>query len=220
MLQELMGENTKAAMRIQILPLLTIVLLLTLGFFAFRGGFTGMDATGLVTLGNTSLMSSLLISDEISIAIDHSMLTVNSGEKIVIETDGRTINVSGGLDLRDFDGTVEWDGDAIVAEGSMESLSGGGVDIIWKQREKAVITMTSGLAEVHALELGSFSRDATGRIALEGRLSFQLNQTPLAIKDFSGRVYLQHVNNDTTLGLEGTAGHVSIEAENIIKALI
>jgi len=213
------GEKTRAQMG-KLVPILTIALILFLGFFAFRNGFIGMGATGAVTLANTSLVSNLLIDDKILIPIDHSTLGMGSGEKIVIETDGRTINISGGIELKDFDGMVEWNGDTIVAEGSMEALSGTGLDITWTRKDKAIVTITSGLAEIPKIELDSLSRDATGRITLEGRLSFQLNKTPLTIKDFSGRVYLQHANNETTLGLEGTAEHVNIEEENIIKALV
>ena len=212
------GTRKKAIVG-KLIPVLAGALILLLGFFAFRGGFGGIGATGAVTLKNTSINANFLI-EEISINVDNNNLALSSGEKVIIETDGRTINITGNLDLIDFKGTVEWDGEKMITRGSMEELHREGLNIVWKKREKATITLTSGLAEIPTMELPSLDRIANGRITFEGSYSILLNETPISIKGFKGRVYLQRANDYTSLGLEGTAKQVRIDEENLLKKIV
>jgi hypothetical protein len=204
----------------RVIPAATVALLLVLGFFAFKNGF-GLGPTGAVTLGNTSILGNLLIpaDDELTLDVENALIRFSSAQTINIETNGREMSAFSGIWINDFEGTVEWNGERIVVTGTMESANGNGLSIAWTKRERATITLTEGVADIATLNLSSFNRDATGRVTLENRWSTALNETPFAMEDFEGRMYLQRLNNETSLGFEGRAEEVGIETENILKIL-
>lgn len=214
-----MGVATRAQVGRRFIPLFTGVLILVLGFFAFRNG---LGLTGAVTLGNTTIISSLLIDDDatVSIPVQRATVRFSSPESIRISTAGREINLTGSLELRDFDGFVAWDDEQLIAEGTMESAHGAGLDITWTRRERTFITLPSGLADVTTVNLTSFKQKVTGRMTLEGRWTANVNQTPFSMGEFEGRAYLQRVNNQTLLGLEGSAETLGLDEDNLLKILV
>ena len=211
-----MGGN-KAQLK-RLVPIGTLLLIVILGFFAFRGGI-GLSPSGAVTLKNTSVLSTLVIVDDVRIPVENSIVRLSSSEMINIETDGRVINATNSLWLDDFAGTIEWDGERLVAKGTMKSANGAGVSVSWTKRERSVITLQNGVMDVASTNLSSFSQDATGRLNLEGRWTASLNETPLEVKNFDGRLYLQRLNNETSFTLEGRAGMVWVEEENFLRRL-
>jgi len=214
-----MGSGKQAQARSKIIPLATGALILLLGFFAFRNGF-GTSPTASVTLDDTSLVGTFLINDQdISIPVSHTIVRFNSADPISFETGGKQISVTGTLWLNDFKGTVAWNGEQIVVKGTMESAHGAGLDIAWSDREKTVMTLTNGVADVSSMNLSSLALDASGRITLEQHWTAQLNATPFRMSGFEGRVYIQRINNDTTIGLEGNAKSLSITQKNLLKVL-
>ncbi len=214
-----MGSGKQAQARNKIIPLATGALILLLGFFAFRNGF-GSTPTASVTLDDTALIGTFLINDQdISIPVSHTIVRFNSADPISFETGGREINVTGTLWLNDFTGTLAWNGEHVIVKGTMEAAHGAGLDIAWSSREKTVLTLTNGVADVSMMNLSSLALDATGRITLEHHWNTQLNDTPFRMSGFEGRVYIQRINNDTTLGLEGNAKSLSITEENLLKTL-
>lgn len=213
-----MGSGRKAQIR-RLVPIGTALLILILGFFAFRGG-VGLGPSGAVTLKNTSVLSTLVIADDISIPVEKTIVRLSSSELIHMETDGRELDASTSLWLDDFEGAVAWDGGKLVVKGTMKSANGNGVSVSWSKRERATITMQSGVVDVATTNLSSFSQEATGRLTLEGRWTAGLNGTPVEMADFEGRVYVQHLNNETSVTLEGRADQVSIEEDNLLRRLI
>lgn len=212
--------GTHAQVRNKVIPIFTGVLILLLGFFAFRNGFS-LSPTASVVLDNTTLIGTFLINDEpISIPVDHTIVRFSSPDPIRFETSGREINVTGTLWLNDFTGTIAWDGEMITVKGTMEAAHGNGLDIAWSSREKTTLTLTNGVADVSAMNLSSLKLDATGRITLEKRWTAQLNETPFAMKNFEGRIDVQRINNDTTIWFDGSAHSVSITSENLLKSLV
>lgn len=212
-----MGSGKKAQVR-RLVPIGTALLILILGFFAFRGG-VGLGPSGAVTLRNSSVLSTLVIGDEISVPVENTIVRLSSSELIHMETDGRELDASTSLWLDDFEGTIAWDGEHLVVKGTMKSANGNGVSVSWSKRERATITMQSGVVDVATTNLSSFGQDATGRLTLEGRWTASLNETPVDLDDFEGRVYLQRLNNETSMTLEGRAEVVSIEEDNLLRSL-
>lgn len=212
-----MGSGRKAQIR-RLVPIGTLLVVLILGFLAFRNGF-GIGPSGAVTLQNSSVLSTLVIEDDISIPVENTIVRLSSSELIHMETDGRELDASSSLWLDDFEGTIAWDEEKLVVKGTMKSANGNGVSVSWSKRERATITMQTGVVDVATTNLSSFSQDATGRLTLEGRWTAGLNETPVDIDDFEGRVYLQRLNNETSLTLEGAAGQVAIEQENFLRSL-
>ncbi len=207
--------------RFRILPIATVAALLFFGFFAFRNGIS-FSPTGAATLENTSLIGILLIGDDddISIPVDHALVRFYSPDTIFFKTSGRTLNVTGKIWVDDFDGSVAWDGEQIIVEGTMKSAHGTGLDVTWTRREHTTITLMNGVADVDRMNLSSLVRSsATGRVTLENRWTAQLNETPFRMNDFDGRLYLQRINNETSLGLEGWADSLKIEEKNLLKKL-
>lgn len=211
-----MGGN-KAQLK-RLVPIGTLLLIVILGFFAFRGGI-GLSPSGAVTLKNTSVLSTLVIVDDVRIPVENSIVRLSSSEMINIETDGRIINATNSLWLDDFAGIIEWDGERLLAKGTMKSANGAGVSISWTKLERSRIVLQNGVIDVASTNLSSFSRDATGRLTLEGRWTASLNETPLEVKNFDGRLYLQRLNNETSFTLEGRAGLVWVEEENFLRRL-
>lgn len=202
----------------RLVPIGTLLLIVILGFFAFRGG-VGLSPSGAVTLKNTSVLGTLVIVDDVRIPVENSIVRLSSSEMINIETDGRVMNATNSLWLDDFAGTIEWDGERLVAKGTMKSAHGAGVSVSWTKRERSVIVMQSGVMDVASTNLSSFSQDATGHLTLEGRWTARLNETPLEIEEFDGRLYLQRLNNETSFTLEGRAGLVWVKEENFLRRL-
>ena len=212
--------GTHAQVRNKVIPIFTGVLILLLGFFAFRNGFS-LSPTASVALDNTTLTGAFLINDQpISIPVDNVIVRFTSPDPISFETSGREINVTGSLWLNDFTGAITWNGETIVVKGTMEAAHGNGLDIAWTSREKTTFTLTNGVADVAAMNLSSLKLDATGRVTLEKRWTAQLNETPFTMKSFEGRVNVQRINNDTTVWFDGTAGSITIKNENLLKSLV
>lgn len=213
-----MVGGSKAQVK-RLVPIGTLLLILILGFFAFRGG-VGLGPSGAVTLKNTSVLSTLVIEDDISIPVENTIVRLSSSDMINIETDGRVINATNSLWLEDFAGTIAWDGERLLAKGTMKSANGAGVSVSWTKRERSVIALQNGVMDVASTNLSSFRQDATGRLTLEGRWTASLNETPLDVENFDGRLYLQRLNNETSLTLEGRAGTVAIEEDNLLRRFI
>lgn len=209
--------------RLKITPIITIALLVLLGFFAFRNGFNfSLMPTGAVTLENTTIIATMLIptDNEISIPIKNAIVRISSSEIIQVFSGGREVNITERVWLQTFNGKLGWDTEKIVLEGTMEAAHAERTSISWPKRERAIIYITSGIADVAATNLSSFSETATGKIMLEKKWTAQLNQTPIAMKDFEGRVYLQRYNNETVLVFEGNAQALNIEEDNLLKKLV
>jgi hypothetical protein len=214
-----MGSGKQAQARNKIIPLATGALILLLGFFAFRNGF-GSTPTASVTLDDTTFIGTFLINEQdISIPVSHTIVRFTSADPISFETGGREINVTGTLWLNDFMGTITSNGEQIIVKGTMDAAHGAGLDIAWSRREKSTLLLTNGVADVSTMNLSSLALDATGRITLEHHWTAQLNETPFRMSGFNGRVYVQRINNDSTIVLEGDAKSLSITQKNLLKTL-
>jgi hypothetical protein len=199
------------------MPAIALGALILLGIFAFRTTFS-LGPTGAATLNDATFIAILLIDGNIGIPVPHAIVRFNSPEFIKIQSSGREINTTGNLWLDNFDGTIRWNGEHLLAEGTMDSAHGAGLDITWPRRERTTILLNNGVADVAAMNLSSFKREATGRVTLENRWTARLNETPFSISNFDGRVYLQRINNETALVFEGRAA-LNIGAENLLKII-
>jgi hypothetical protein len=199
------------------MPLVSVLVLLLLGVFAFRNGVG--SPTAAVTLENTTLSGALILDRAIEIPVEYADIRFNSATNAILETSGRSINVSGSVFLQGFTGTIAWDGESLVLEGAMARAQGTGVDVVWAKQEQTTITFPNGLIDITAMNLSTFKQVTSGKVTLEGRWTAQLNETPVTLTDFSGRVYLQHVSNVTTFGIEGVADTLRIKDNNILKLM-
>ncbi len=207
--------SKQAFFRLPPITMITAAVLLILGFFVFKMG--GSSPTGALTLENTTLISTFIVTKDISIPIDDTTVQLNSAEPILIKTEGREMNITGDIRLEHVEGRVLWDGEYIVLEGTLQSAHGSGIDITWTRRERTQITLTSGVVDVTNSSMASLEEPATGRITLEEKWTAELNETPLNMNDFKGRIYLQRINNATTLGFEGIAATLNIKEKNLLK---
>jgi len=201
-----------------LVPGLTVVLILLLGFLAFRGGFSLLSPTGLVALDNSTVSGTFDITkSDVIISADHTAIKFSAPESARITTRTDEINSSGNFMVADFVGTIRWDTKNIVLEGNMESLSGNQLNIKFTNRESATIVMKVGSVEALTVNMSSFSEKLTGSIRLENRFTIKLNQTQVSFRDYQGSVNIQRVNNITTMMVNGRAENSRVEQENIIK---
>jgi len=194
-------------------------LVVVLAFFAFHNGIwarqsQGIKVTDVYVLGAFSMGNESLV-----IPVRDSDVRLSSSEVILIKTSGRLMNTTGNLKLENFVGKARWTGQQLILKGTMERAQSPNLDITWEQPENAVITMTTGLVDVSAMNLSSLVQDATGRLTLEGKWTAKLNQTPFMMERFEGRVYVQHVSEETTLGFSGQAAKMQIKNENVLQLM-
>jgi hypothetical protein len=202
----------------RITPVLTVALILVLGFFAFRGGFGFLSPTGLVVLENTTLTGSFYITNnKLAVSADNAAVKFSAPEVARIKTRNGQINGTGSFWIDGFTGTIEWNGKTIELDGTMDSVHGSQLDITYTMKESTTITLTAGSVEASKVNLSSFSSDLTGNLRLEERWTVRTNETPISMTDYEGSVIFQRVNNDTTLYLSGNAEKIRVEQENILK---
>ncbi len=204
----------------RLVPIVTGALLLVLGFLAFRNSF-GFDPTGAVTLHNTTFSSTFFVNNQtVSIPVNDALVGFNSQEHIYINAGGREINITGSISVHHFDGMIMWDEERIIAKGTMDSIHGDNLDIAWKRRERATITLSSGVADIIGMNLSSFSEEIIGEVRLERRWSARVVDAPFAMTGFEGRAYFQRINNETILVFDGHADVFNVEEENLLKRLV
>lgn len=202
----------------KIVPGLAILLILGLGFLAFRGGFSLMSPTGLVALENSTLTGSFDITNSgITLSADRTTVKFSAPESARIITKTDEINSSGSFSVNDFAGTISWDKKNIILYGTMESLSGNQLSIKFTNRESATIIMRVGSVEAVTVNISSFREKLTGSIRLENRFNIKLNETPVSLDNYNGNVQIQRVNNITTMNINGKADTTRVEQKNILK---
>ncbi len=202
----------------RITPVLTVALILVLGFFAFRGGIGFLSPTGLVILENTTLTGSFYITDnKLAVSADNVEVKFSAPEVARIKTRSGEINGTGSFSINGFTGTIEWNGKTILLDGTMDSVHGSQLDITYTRKESTTITITAGSVEAPKVNISSFSSDLTGNLRLEGCWTVRTNETPISITDYEGSVIFQRINNETMLYLSGNADKIRVEQENILK---
>jgi hypothetical protein len=195
------------------------VLALILAFFAFHNGVWTRQSQG-IKVSDVYVLGAFTIGNEsLAIPVRDTDIRLSSSEVILIRTSGRTMNTTGNLKLENFAGKARWTGQQLILKGTMERAQSPNLDITWEQPENAVITMNTGLIDVSAMNLSSLAQDATGRLTLEGKWTAKLNQTPFAMERFEGRVYVQHVGEETILGFSGQAAKMQIKNENVLQLM-
>ncbi len=205
----------------RITPIVTVALILVLGFFAFRGGFGFFSPTGLAVLENATLIGSFYINDnKLAVSAENAAVKFSAPEVAVIKTRSGEINGTGSFWIDGFTGTIEWNGKTINLEGTMNSVHGSQLDITYTLKESTTITMTAGSVDASSVNLSSFSSDLTGNLRLEGRWNVKTNETPISMTNYEGRVTFQRVNNETTLYLSGNAEKIRVEQENLLKNVV
>lgn len=196
------------------------MVLLVLGFFAFRNGL-GFGPTGLVALSNVTLSGSFDITEQdVSLPVKHTTLRFSAPETARIITSNGEINGSGNFWVEDFAGAISWDGEQFTLEGTMAGLHGQQLDIVFLDREKTEIIVTAGSVEAATINLSRFRQHLTGNLRLENHWTVQLNKTPVQIESFEGSAVFQRVNNATTLYLTGRSEQARVEQEDILKHMI
>jgi hypothetical protein len=201
-----------------LVPGLAVVLILLLGFLAFKGGFSLLSPTGLVALDNSTVSGTFDITkSDITVSADHTTIKFSAPESARIITRTDEINSSGNFMVTDFVGTIRWDTKNIILEGNMESLSGSQLNIKFTNRESATVIMRVGSVDALSVNMSSFREKLTGGIRLENRFTIKLNQTLVSFRDYRGSVNYQRVNNITTMMVNGRADNSRVEQENILK---
>lgn len=200
------------------MPGLAILLILILGFFAFKNGFSLLSPTGLVSLENSSLTGSFLINkNNLEISAERTIVKFSAPEEAKIITSTGTINATGNFWIEDFAGTMAWNGKDIVLEGTMASLHGSQLDINYEKRSTSTIILKAGSVQAETVNVSSFSQLLTGNLRFENRWNVVLNETPVKLEGYHGSINLQKVGNDTTMLLSGITDGVRVEQDNVLK---
>jgi hypothetical protein len=168
-----------------------------------------------ITLRNATVFGSLQIDDALSVPIKDAQLRVSSGEPIIFKTGGRKINTTGTITMQNVDGTLKWTGRQFVIQGTMESVQGTGISITWTRTERTSVSFANGTIDITGLQLPGLNRKGKGTLSLERKLTLQLNNTPISINDFEGRLYIQHIDGQTSVSLDGNAEELKVRHKNI-----
>lgn len=211
---ELLSGNT----RNKVVPGLAILLVLVLGFFAFKNGFGLLSPTGLVSLENSSMTGSFYITENpVKIPAARTIVRFSAPVEAKIITNSGTINATGNFWIQDFEGTMEWDGDDIILEGTMASVHGSQLDITYERKSSSTIVLKAGSVQAETVNVSSFSHELTGNIRFENRWNVKINDTPVELDGYRGSINIQKVGNDTTMMMAGVSDGIKVEQDNFLK---
>jgi hypothetical protein len=201
-----------------IVPGLAVALIAVLAVLAFRNGFSLLSPTGLVALDNSTFTGNFDITKtSVTIPADHATVKVSAPEPVRIITKSNDMNGTGSFLIEDFAGIITSDGKTLQLVGDMESINGERLSIKFNIRQSTTMILKAGSMEATNVNMTVFSRDLTGSIRLENRWTIKLNQTPVSLRDYKGKVHMQRIGNTTTMMMDGNADNLKIEQKNFIK---
>lgn len=197
-----------------ILPIAAVLLLASLGFFAFKGGPS--DLTGNIVLEDASFQLDLEIKDKTFEVEDLNISIINGVVKG--EVNGANLRTESPVWVNGFTGKIIITEENTILEGHTIQYSA--LRIVLRDEEgiNVGLVVESGTLEINDFEFAEFDSAVTGTLHLSDNIKVKLEETEIRIEEYTG-FFRQHVAPLKTATFIGKASLLEVKAQNFVQNL-